>query len=95
MDTNTNQKTEKLLRTVLKTLDVSSEGKVSSEELGKVLVSLGRPLDEEARQNILNRHRGRVTSGLLREIAVLPVTNLGLVEEFVFSAAFSTFDQVR
>ena len=59
------------------------------------LVSLGRPLDEEASQNILNRHRGRVTSGLLREIAVLPVTNLGLVEEFVFSAAFSTFDQVR
>ena len=30
-----------------------------------------------------------------REIAAINVTNVDLIEEFVFSAAFSTFDQVE
>ena len=29
-----------------------------------------------------------------REVAAISVTNVDLIEEFVFSAAFSTFDQV-
>ena len=30
-----------------------------------------------------------------REVAAINVTNVNLIEEFVFSAAFSTFDQVE
>ena len=29
-----------------------------------------------------------------REVAAINVTNVNLIEEFVYSAAFSTFDQV-
>ena len=94
MDTNNKLKTESFLRTVLKTLDVSTDGKLSSEEVGRVLAALGRPQDEETRQNLLNRHRGRASSTLLTDIVLFSVTDVNLVEEFVLSAAFSPFDQV-
>ena len=93
MDTNNKLKTESFLRTVLKTLDVNTDGKLSSEEVGRVLAVLGRPQDEETRQNLLNRHGGTASPRLLRDIALYPLTDVRLLEEFVFSAAFTTFDQ--
>ena len=93
MDCDNTLKTETFLRRVFKRLEVRSEGKISSEEVGRVLTALGRPLDEETRQNLLNRHGGRAGPGLLRDIALLPLTDVRLLQEFVFSAAFTTFDQ--
>ena len=92
MDINNKTKTETFLRTVLKTLEVSREGKVSSEEVGRVMSALGRPQDEETRQNLLNKHRGKASSSLLSDILLYPVTDT--VEEFVLSAGFTTYDQV-
>ena len=51
MDSDNTVKTETFLRRVFKTLEVGSEGKISSEELGRVLSALGRPQDEETRQS--------------------------------------------
>ena len=51
MDSDNSLKTETFLRRVFKTLEVGSEGKISSEELGRVLSALGRPQDEETRQS--------------------------------------------
>ena len=59
MDSDNSLKTETFLRRVFKVLEVESEGKISSEEVGRVLTALGRPQDEETRQNLLNRHGGR------------------------------------
>ena len=59
MDSDNSLKTETFLRRVFKRLEVESEGKISSEEVGRVLTALGRPQDEETRQNLLNRHGGR------------------------------------
>ena len=59
MDSDNSLKTETFLRRVFKVLEVESEGKISSEEIGRVLTALGRPQDEETRQNLLNRHGGR------------------------------------
>ena len=55
--------------------------------------ALGRPQDEETRQNLINRHGGRASPGLLRDIARFPLTDVRLLEESVFSAAFTTWDQ--
>ena len=93
MDSDNTVKTETFLRRVFKTLEVGSEGKITSEEVGRVLRALGRPQDEETRQNLVNRHGGRASPGLLRDIALYPLTEVGLLEESVFSAAFTTFDQ--
>ena len=92
MDSDNTLKTETFLRRVFKTLEVK-EGRITSEELGRVLRALGRPQDEENRQNLLNRHGGQASPGLLRDIALYPITDVRLLEEFVFSAAFTTFDQ--
>ena len=51
--------------------------------------------ETEPRQNLLNRHGSQAGPSLLRELATLPLTHLGLLQDRVFSAAFSTFDQVR
>ena len=93
MDSDNTLKTETFLRRVFKALEVRSEGRVSSEEVGRVLRALGRPQDLETRQNLLNRHGGTASPGLLRDIALYPITDVRLLEEFVFSAAFTTFDQ--
>ena len=93
-------KTENFFRIVFKTFDVSQDGRITSEEVGRVLCALGRPQDEETRQNLANKHGGKngkidwSSADFLRNISSLPVTNIGLVEEFVYSAAFSSFDQV-
>ena len=92
MDSDNTLKTETFLRRVFKTLEVK-EGRITSEELGRVLRALGRPQDEENRQNLLNRHGGQASPGLLRDIALFPLTEVRLLEEFVFSAAFTTWDQ--
>ena len=92
MDSDNTLKTETFLRRVFKTLEVK-EGRITSEELGRVLRALGRPQDEENRQNLLNRHGGQASPGLLRDIALYPLTEVRLLEEFVFSAAFTTWDQ--
>ena len=100
LDINDKLKTENFFRIVFKTFDVSNDGKISSEEVGKVLSALGRPQDKETRQNLVNRYGGKAgkvdwsNTEFLRDIAGYRVTNVNLVQEFVYSAAFSTFDQV-
>ena len=65
-----------------------------------MLSALGRPQDEETRQNLINKFGGKAgkvdwaSSEFLRDISSFPLTDIALVEEFVYSAAFSTFDQV-
>ena len=65
-----------------------------------MLSALGRPQDEETRQNLVNKYGGKAgkvdwaSSEFLRDISSYPLTDISLVEEFVYSAAFSTFDQV-
>ena len=55
--------------------------------------------DEETRQNLVNKHgsrKGKVdwsSPEFLRAVARCALTDISLVETFVFSAAFSTFDQ--
>lgn len=92
MDSDNTLKTETFLRRVFKTLEVK-EGRINSEEVGRVLRALGRPQNEESRQNLLNRHGGQASPGLLRDIVLYPLTDVRLLEEFVFSAAFTTWDQ--
>ena len=92
MDSDNTLKTETFLRRVFKALEVK-EGRITSEEVGRVLRALGRPQNEESRQNLLNRHGGQASPGLLRDIVLYPLTDVRLLEEFVFSAAFTTWDQ--
>jgi len=93
-------KTESFLRTVFKTFDISNDGKITEEEIGKVLNALGRPTDEKEKEMIVKRYAGKdakvdwSSSDFLKAIAATDVTDVNLVEDFVFSAAFSTFDQV-
>lgn len=99
LDSDNKLKTESFLRVVFKTLDLSRDGKISSEEVGRVLSALGRPQDEETRQNLLNKFGGKkgkldwASSEFLRDVARYSVTDVSLIEESVYSAAFTTFDQ--
>ena len=43
LDLDNKLKTENFFRIVFKTFDVSNDGKISCEEVGKVLSALGRP----------------------------------------------------
>ena len=101
LDSDNKLKTESFLRVVFKTLDLSRDGKISSEEVGRVLSALGRPQDEETRQNLLNKFGGKkgkldwASSEFLRDVARYSVTDVSLIEESVYSAAFTTFDQVN
>ena len=101
LDSDNKLKTESFLRVVFKTFDLSSDGKISSEEVGRVLSALGRPQDEETRQNLLNKFGGKkgkldwASSEFLRDVARYSVTDVSLIEESVYSAAFTTFDQVH
>ena len=101
LDSDNKFKTESFLRVVFKTFDLSSDGKISSEEVGRVLSALGRPQDEETRQNLVNKFGGKAgkvdwtSSEFLRDVARCSVTDVSLIEDFVYSAAFSTFDQVK
>ena len=100
LDVDNRLKTESFLRTVFKTYDVSNDGKITEEEIGKVLSALGRPAEDTERQRIGRKYAGKgskvdwSSSDFLKEIAATSVTDVNLVEDFVFSAAFSTFDQV-
>ena len=99
-DVDNRLKTESFLRTVFKTYDVSNDGKITEEEIGKVLSALGRPAEDLERQRIGRKYAGKGSKvdwsspDFLKEIADTSVTDVNLVEDFVFSAAFSTFDQV-
>jgi len=99
LDVDNRLKTESFLRTVFKTYDVSNDGKITEEEIGKVLSALGRPAEDTERQRIGRKYAGKgskvdwSSSDFLKEIAATSVTDVNLVEDFVFSAAFSTFDQ--
>jgi len=99
LDVDNRLKTESFLRTVFKTYDVSNDGKITEEEIGKVLSALGRPAEDTERQRIGRKYAGKgskvdwSSSDFLKEIAATNVTDVNLVEDFVFSAAFSTFDQ--
>jgi len=99
LDSDNKLKTESFLRVVFKTFDLSRDGNISSEEVGRVLCALGRPQDEETRQNLLNKFGGKkgkldwASSEFLRDVARYSVTNVSLIEESVYSAAFTTFDQ--
>ena len=100
LDADNRLKTESFLRTVFKTFDISNDGKITEEEIGKVLNALGRPTNEKEIQKIVKKFAGKrdkidwSSSDFLREIAATNVTDVNMVEDFVFSAAFSTFDQV-
>ena len=100
LDVDNRLKTESFLRTVFKTYDVSNDGKITEDEIGKVLSALGRPAEDEERHRIGRKYAGKGSKvdwsspDFLREIAATNVTDVKLVEDFVFSAAFSTFDQV-
>jgi len=99
LDVDHKLKTESFLRTVFKTFDVSNDGKITEEEIGKVLCALGRPVEEKERQRIGKKFAGKgdkvdwSSSDFLKEIATTKVSDVNLVEDFVLSAAFSTFDQ--
>jgi len=99
LDVDNRLKTESFLRTVFKTYDVSNDGKITEEEIGKVLSALGRPAEDTERQRIGRKYAGKGSKvdwsspDFLKEIAATSVTDVNLVEDFVFSAAFSTFDQ--
>jgi len=99
LDVDNRLKTESFLRTVFKTYDVSNDGKITEEEIGKVLSALGRPAEDTEKQRIGRKYAGKgskvdwSSSDFLKEIAATSVTDVNLVEDFVFSAAFSTFDQ--
>ena len=100
LDVDNRLKTESFLRTVFKTYDISNDGKITEEEIGKVLSALGRPVENGETRRIGKKYAGKgakvdwSSSDFLKEIATTNVTDVNLVEDFVFSAAFSTFDQV-
>ena len=99
LDVDNRLKTESFLRTVFKTFDISNDGKITEEEIGKVLNALGRPAEDKETKRIGKKYAGKgdkvdwSSSEFLKEIAATSVTDVNLVEDFVFSAAFSTFDQ--
>ena len=99
LDVDNRLKTESFLRTVFKTFDISNDGKITEEEIGKVLNALGRPAEDKVTKRIGKKYAGKgdkvdwSSSEFLKEIAATSVTDVNLVEDFVFSAAFSTFDQ--
>jgi len=99
LDLDNKLKTENFFRIVFKTFDVSNDGKISCEEVGKVLSALGRPQDEETRQNLVNKYGGKAgrvdwtRPEFLRDISCYHVSDVNMVQDFVYSAAFSTFDQ--
>ena len=94
-------KTRSFYRNVFKTFDVENDGKLTAEEIGKVLRSLGRPLDEkqlrEITEKFVSENLGEVewsNTNFLESVSKLKVSNINLIEEFVLASAFSTFDQV-
>ena len=94
-------KTRSFYRNVFKTFDVENDGKLTAEEIGKVLRSLGRPLNEKQLRELtgkfVSENLGEVewsNTNFLESVSKLKVSNINLIEEFVLASAFSTFDQV-
>ena len=101
LDKDHKLKTRSFYRNVFKTFDVGNDGRLTEEEVGKVLTSLGRPLGEkelrELTEKFVCENQGQVewsNSKFLESVSKLKVSNINLVEEFVLASAFSTFDQV-
>ena len=94
-------KTRSFYRNVFKTFDVGNDGKITPEEVGKVLTALGRPLGKKQLQKMTERFVSEEKEKLdwsntefLEVVSDTKVSNINLVEDFVLAAAFSTFDQV-
>ena len=101
LDKDHKLKTRSFYRNVFKTFDVGNDGRLTEEEVGKVLTSLGRPLGEkqlrELTEKFVCENQGQVewsNAKFLESVSKLKVSNINLVEEFVLASAFSTFDQV-
>ena len=88
-------------RNVFKTFDVANDGKMTAEEVGKVLTALGRPLGDKQLRNMTEKFVSEdkeevdwSNAEFLEGVSDTKVSNVNLVEEFVLASAFSTFDQV-
>merc|ERR1719300_406631 len=86
-------------RNVFKKYDADNDGTIAASELGSVLSALGRPADAESLQNLIRRfdtdQSGKVdwTNGeFLSVIAMLDVIDVSLIDNFVISTGFNTFD---
>ena len=95
------EKIMEFFKSVFKSYDVNNDGTINASELAKVLKALGRPSDTESVTNLIRRFdldkSGKVdwsNGEFLLVIALLDVVDISLIDDFVFSAGFRTFDQV-
>jgi len=105
MDIDNSVKTRNFLITVFRTFDVSNDGRLSRAEVERVLSALGRRTDSKTVDSMVSkfttgeREKGKevgvdwLQGDFLRDVAAINVSDVSLIEEFVYSAAFSTFDQ--
>jgi len=86
-------------KTVFSTYDTNKDGTIDVEELSKVLSALGRMAPKDKVEDLVKRFdvdlSGRIEFGngeFLGVIATIAVTSIHDIDDFVFSAAFRTFD---
>ena len=99
------QRDEKILdffKNVFKFYDMNNDGTITTRELGDVLKALGRPSDTESVSNLIRKfdldNSGKIdwnNGEFLLVIALLDVVDILQIDDFVFSAGFKTFDQVK
>ena len=101
LDSDNRLKTRSFYRNVFKTFDVSNDGKITADEVGKVLSALGRPLGQKQLKRMMEKFEDENSKKVdwsnkdfLEVVGSTKVSNVKLVEDFVLASAFSTFDQV-
>jgi len=94
------EKIMEFFKSVFKSYDVNNDGTINASELGNVLKALGRPSDTDSVTNLIQRfdrdHSGKIdwsNGEFLLVIALLDVVDISLIDDFVYSAGFRTFDQ--
>jgi len=87
-------------RAVFTTYDINKDGCIDVQELDKVLAALGRVAPQDTVDDLISRFdidsSGKIewnNGEFLMVIASISVTDVSTIDDFVFSAAFRTFDQ--
>lgn len=101
-ETERDEKILEFFKNVFSSYDANNDGTINTAELGNVLKALGRPSDTDSVTNLIRRfdcdRSGKIdwnNGEFLLVIALLDVVDISLIDDFVFSAGFKTFDQVH
>merc|ERR1719369_2665442 len=94
------KKIMEFFKAIFETYDKNKDGTITVDELGVVLGKLGRPNDSASIESLIRRFdrdgSGRIewaNGEFLLVVALMDVTDVASIDDFVFSTGFRVFDQ--